>query len=402
LAVAAEDHPMNTTAALSGYRCVDCGVTATPESDSRRCEACGGALELELDYAAVDAEPVSGAADALLDRAGLAGLLGVRTRVDLGQGETALLGAPSVADDLGVSGVAVKDEGRNPSGGLVDRELGLAVAAADAAGADTVALPTTGNGGQAAALAAARVGLASHTYAPSRTPFVNKAMINVHGGDMTVVEGRYRDADAAYRGAIADESWYPLAPFATPFRQVGVKPLAYELAAARDWTAPDVVVVPTGQVTAVVGIHRGFRDLVEVGLVDAVPRLVAAQAAGCAPLADAAAAGEAEARPVDHPDTVVGPLEIPDPAGGDLALASIRESGGTAVAVADDEILAGAQALAEAGLPASVTGGAALAAARSIAEAGDLDAAAEVVLVNPVAGSKEADLMRSHLMRQGR
>jgi threonine synthase len=359
-------------------------------------------LALALEYDAIDAEPVRGATGGLLDRTGLGGLVGTRDRLDLGQGETPLLDAPVVADDIGVADVALKDEGQNPSGSLADREMGLAVGRAVAAGADTVGLPTTGNGGQAAALAAARADLASETFAPSRTPFVNKAMINVHGGDMTVVEGRYRDAAAAYRESIADESWYPLASFATPFRPAGVKPLAYELAAARDWTAPDCVVVPTGQATAIVGIYRGFRDLAELGLIDAVPRLVVAQASGCAPIADAVDAGDDSPRAVEHPDTVVGPLEIPDPAGGDLAIASIRESDGTAVALADDAILGGAQTLAEAGLPASVTGGAALAATRSLAERGELDTASAVVLVNPVTGNKEADLMRSHLMRQGR
>jgi threonine synthase len=119
-------------------------------------------------------------------------------------------------------------------------------------------------------------------------------------------------------------------------------------------------------------------------------------------MADAIEAGADAPMAVEHPDTVVGPLEIPDPAGGDAALAAIRESDGTAVALSDDDILGGAQTLAEAGLPASVTGGAALAAARSLTERGDLDVSSEVVLVNPVSGSKEADLMRSHLMRQGR
>ncbi len=393
---------MDVTAALSGFRCANCGATADSTPDLRDCPECGGVLQLALEYEAIDVAPVSGATDPLIDRTGLEGLLGIRNRIDLGQGETPLIDAPAVAADLGLAAIALKDEGRNPSGGLVDREMCLAVAAADAAGTDTVALPTTGNGGQAAALAAARADLASQTFAPSRTPFVNKAMINVHGGDMTVVEGRYREAEAAYHEAVADESWYPLAPFATPFRQTGVKPLAYELAAARDWTAPDYVVVPTGQATQLVGIHRGFRDLVELDVIDAAPRLVAAQAAGCAPIADAIDAGTDAPRAVEHPDTVVGTLEIPDPAGGAVATAAIRESDGTAVAVTDDDILGGAQRLAEAGLPASVTSGAGMAAARSLAERGELGPASEVVIVNPVAGSKEADLMRSHLMRQGR
>jgi threonine synthase len=393
---------MDTAVALSGYRCADCG-DATAAENPRICPTCGGPLETELDYDRISPTPDATGAD-FLQRTGLAPLLGLapEARRDPGPGETPLVDAGSLADDLGVAGLSIKDEGQHPTGGMVDRELGLAVAAARAAGASAVALPSMGNAGQAAAMAASRAGLASHSFVPSRTPFVNKAMINVQGGDMTVVEGRYRDALAAYRKAVEEDGWYPLAPFATPFRQAGAKPIAYELSAARGWSAPDRVVVPTGQVTALVGIGRGFRDLEALGLLDRVPGLVAAQAEGCAPLAAAVEAREDEPTPVEHPDTVVGPLEIPEPAGGDLALSAIRSSGGTAVAVADDAILSGARTLAEAGVPASVTGGAAYAAAERLADEGRFDPADAIVLVNPVAGSKEADLMRSHLVSLGR
>jgi threonine synthase len=218
---------------------------------------------------------------------------------------------------------------------------------------------------------------------------------------MRVVEGRYADALDAFREASQDEDWASLAPGDAPARVEGAKPVAYEIAAANGWAAPDWVVVPTGQVTGLLGVHRGFQDLVALDLIEAAPRLVAAQAAGCEPLVAAHREGETDPRPADAPDSVCGELEIPDPAAGGLALAAIAESDGTAVGVQDDAILAGARTLAEAGVPGGVTGGAAMRAAAILAERGEIGREESVVLVNPVSANKEADLMRSHLMSTG-
>lgn len=395
---------MDTVPELAGLRCQDCDTQYDPGSDAGTCPSCGGPLRFEFDYGAIQPNPSIGGAEPFLEASGLRPLLGLPREAvpDLGAGETPLLAAPAEADTLSVSRVGLKNEGQNPTGSLADREMALAVGAAATAGATDVALPSTGHGAQAAAAAAARAELASHSFVPSRTPFLNKAMINVHGGDMTVVEGRFPDAVAAFQTELAEADWHSLAAFDGPFRQAGVKPVAYEIAATRDWRAPDWLVVPTGQVTSLVGLSRGFADLQALGLIDRVPRLVAAQAAGCGPIAEAVQAKSDTVEPVDHPDTVVGPLEVPDPAGGDLALETIRNTGGTAVAVEDAAILEAATSLNERGLPASVTGGAGIAAARALGDRGRLDSGDDLVLVDPVAASKEADLLRSHLMSQGR
>jgi len=397
---------MTPAPTLSALDCPDCGATHDPEAVAGPCPDCGGPLVPEYDLRAVrDAltPDATGATASVLSAVGLDALLPIATEdsLALGEGETPLVDAPTLADDLDVASVAVKDEGCNPTGTVADREMAVAVAAAASAGATDVALPTMGNAGQAAAAAAARAGIDSHSFVPSRTPFVNKAMINVHGGDMSVVEGRYSDARAAFADAMADADWHSLAPVETPYRQEGVKPIAYESAAARDWTAPDWVVVPTGHVTTLVGVHRGFAELDALDLIDSVPRLVAAQSAGCDPLVAAHDAGAADTTAVETPDSVCGPLEIPDPAGGSLALDALRETDGTAVPVADDDLMAAAASLAEAGVPTSVTGGAAVGAVRVLAERGAFAADDEVVLVNPVSANKEADLMRSYLMSQG-
>jgi len=391
---------METTDAVVGLGCRACGTTH-PADTVGHCPACDGPLAVRFD-------PGDLTRDALVarDRRGLArfaGLLPFRVdRLDpLEAGDTPLLALDELGEGLGVGSLAVKDEARNPTGALADRAATLTVAAAREVGASAVALPSPGNGAQAVAASAARAGLDSHAFVPSRTPFVNKAMINVHGGEMTVVPGRFADALAAYEEAMAEADWFPAAGFATAYPLEGVKTVAFELLAQRGWTVPDAVVVPVGHGTGLVGIEKGFRELVAGGLIDEEPRLFAVQPAGCAPIASSwTGAGEA-VTPVEGPDTICGELEIPDPRRGRGVLEALSRTDGGAVAVPDEAILEAATSLAAAGPTVSVSGGAALAGASALAEGDALGADADVVLVNPLSGNKEADILRSHLMSKG-
>jgi threonine synthase len=391
---------METTEGFTGLDCLSCGTTA--DATGGRCPECGGVLDPTYDdevlaraHESFDDSPAG-------DRSALDGVLPFAgdSRVTLGEGGAALVACPTLAEELGVDRVLVADEGRNPTGGLVDRELALAVTAARESGAEEVALPTTGNGGQAAAAYAARAGLNAECFVPSRCVFANKAMINVHGGEMSVVGGRYPDAVEAFESASAEESWHSLAPFQTPYRHEGAKTLAYDLHAALDVT-PDAIVHPTGHGTGLVGLAKGFGELADTGTVEGRPRLYAAQAAGCAPLVEAFEEGADEPAPVEHPDTICGALEVPDPAGGHLVLDALDDTDGGAVTSADDAILEGAASLAAAGVPMSATGGTAAAGARDLAESGVFEGDEVVVLVNPATANREADILRSHLMKQG-
>jgi threonine synthase len=370
---------MQTTAAVSGLRCTACEASADPGSE--RCPACGGVLTVEYDPDAVE---TVGDAHPLTDDAA----------VSIAEGATPLVAVPALADELGVDSVAVKDEGRNPTGSLADRKLAIAVAAAVESGAERVGTPSTGNSAQSAAAYAARAGIESKGVVPSRCPFLNKAMVNVHGGDMYVVEGRYADAVEAF--GEGDEAFDSVAP-GHPFRIAGATMLALELVTGRE-SAPDAVVHPTGHGETVVGLQRGFSLAVDAGLAEGIPALYAAQPESCAPLADA---DGGEPSPVEHPDTIVGPLEVPDPAAGAAAIAAIESTDGDAVAVPDKAILQGAVDGCEMGPEIGATGGTGVAGVRELADRDAFDADADVVLVNPVAGSKEADLLRSHLMSQG-
>jgi len=323
-------------------------------------------------------------------------------RVHVGEGATPLVDCPRLADELGVDRVAIKDEGNNPTGTHRDRGLSLAVAAARERGADAVALPSTGESARSAAAYAARAGLRSHAFVPTRSTFLTKAMVNVHGGDMRVVEGRYPDAEAAFRSAVAGEGWHSLAPFETPYRHEGLKPVAYELLTELEFAVPDAVVYPAEGLSGVVGFLKGAREFRDLGLTDGLPALYAAEAAGCAPLTAAFEAGADGITPVERPDTICGGLERPEPAGARAALSALRESGGEAVAVPDEEILESAVAVASReGVEMSASAGAAAAAAWRMAEDGAFGADDTVVLVNTTAGSTDADVLRSHLMGQG-
>ncbi|GAA0509111.1 threonine synthase [Halorubrum aquaticum] len=374
-----------------------------------------GHVEATYDYDAIDPETLLDAGDgdgvdaaeppaaghwrydALLPFPASTGLSG-------SEGSTPLVPTERLADELGVANVYVKDEGRNPTGTVLDRGLSVAMTAvaavADDRDVEPLACASPGNAGQSMAAYAGRAGLRSYAFVPSRCAFSNKAMTNVHGGDMRVVGGRYPDAAAAVDDQL-ETDYTDLNEFATPYRHEGIKTVAFELVADLGG-APDAVVVPTGTGEVLAGVYKGFAELARIGAIEAVPRLVAAQASGCAPIAAAIDRGLDEPEPWSTPDTICGELEVPDPAGGREAVEAVVESGGTATTADDEDVLASAVAVAQNEvIEMGAAGGAAPAGAWELAEEGYFDGEETVVLLNTDAGLKTPDVLRSHLMGQG-
>lgn len=319
-------------------------------------------------------------------------------RVSLGEGGTPVIDCPSLASELGVERCVLKDEGTNPTGTAMDRELALTVSAARQHGATDVALATMGDAGQAGAAYAARVGITSHAFVPSRSSFATKSMINVHGGDMTVVEGRIDDAKAAFENR--EDDWYSLQSFETPYRHEGAKPIMYELLEQLDWQVPDAVFYPFEGGAGLVGMAKAAREFRDLGLIETLPPLYATQSDACAPIVEAFESGAETHDPWDVPDTVCGALERPDPNGSALVLDALRESGGGAIATSDDTILESAVTVAShEGIEIGVSAGAAASGAWAIQE--KFDENDTIAIVNTTAGQKDADLLRSHLMGQG-
>ncbi len=396
---------IETTSGFEGLSCVDCGEHHAPGAATGRCPACGGILDPEYDLSAVEltrGDLAKRPFDTMWRYEELLPFPRERA-VTLDEGATQLVECPELAEEWGLGRVLLKDEGRNPTGSFKDRGATVAVTAAREAGASDVALASAGNAGQAAAAYAARADLDAHVFLPSRADFVNKAMVNVHGADLTVVGGRIGDAGAAMEDALAEhDDWHPVQTFVTPYRHDGKKTMLYETVEAMDWEVPDAVVYPTGGGVGLVGMHKGAKELRELGLIDDLPAMVAAQSEGCAPVVDAHERGLDTHEEWETPDTVCGGIEIPDPGASPLILDAIRESDGTAVATDDDAILgAGVEVARATGLEMGATCAAAASGARKLAEGGELGEDDTVVLLNTATSNKEADLLRSHLMGQG-
>ncbi|MBB6645788.1 threonine synthase [Halobellus ruber] len=388
---------MPTTEAFRGLGCTATGerydATATGDSDA------GARLDADYDYDAVDWTGDDFGTARSMWR--YADLLAFEDPVTAGEGGTPLVDAAALAAEAEVGTLSIKDESRNPTGTVLDRGLSTAVTAAREADADLVALASPGNAGQSAASYAGMADIRSYAFVPSRAPFSNKAMVNVHGGEMRVAGGRYPDAEAALHEDLKSE-WYTLQEFANPHRHDGLKTVAFEVAESLSWSVPDAVVVPAGTGEVAAGVVKGFRELREIGLVDAIPPVYAAQPSGCAPLATAFERGDDTHDPWESPDTIVGELEIPDPNGGEAALSAVAETDGGFVAVDDDDALESAVVAAQrAGLEVGAAGGVALAAVERLVGEGTFDADDHVVAVNTESGTKTADVLRSHLMGKG-
>ena len=395
---------METTDAFIGLTCVDCGETFGAETATHRCPDCGGILDPDYDYDEIDLSRTDLAARPFDTMWRYEELLPFtrESAVSMDEGATALVECPSLAEEMGVGRVLIKDEGRNPTGTFKDRGQTAAVTAAVQHGATDVALNSAGNAGQAAAAYAARAGLTSHVFLPTRAGFTNKAMVNVHGGDMRVVEGRIGDAAAAFEDAMAEEDWYSVKTFETPYRHEGKKTMLYELVEQNDWAVPDAVVYPTGGGVGLVGMQKAATEFQELGLVDDGPAMYAAQAEGCAPIVEAFEEGRDAHEPWATPDTICGGIEIPDPGASPLVLDALRESDGGAVATSDEAILDAAVAVAQqTGIEMGATCAAAASGAWELSRQDAFDEDDTVVLLNTGAGNKDDDVLRSHLMGKG-
>jgi len=397
---------MELSPGFVGLTCTDCGSGFAFDVD-QRCPNCGGPLEPTYEYDEINpADCFKSATTAGSGQWQFDGLLPFQRTdaVTAAEGSTPLVSADRLIDELGVDSVYIKDEGRNPTGTVYDRGMSLTMTALSGhdnpSAVEPLALATTGNSGQSAAAYAGRLGLRSYAFVPSRSAFSNKAMINVHGGEMRVVGGRYSEAAAAVDDQLATD-YYSLQAFTTPYRHEGAKTVAFELYADLG-ELPDVVFVPASTGELVAGIGKGFEELTKVGIVEETPTVVAVQPTSCGPIAAAFDRGIESPEPWAHPDTIIGELEVPDPAGGPQAVDALNRLDGGAIMVDDSDSLESATAIAQHEvIEIGAAGGAAAAGAWNWAEAGQFKGDETVVVLNTESGVKTPDILRSHLMGKG-
>ncbi|MGV3617446.1 MAG: threonine synthase [Fimbriimonas sp.] len=251
----------------------------------------------------------------------------------LGEGWTPLIPTPRLGANL-----YVKEESLNPTGSFKARGMAVAVARANELGARELAVGTAGNAGSALAAYAAASGLTTHVAMPRDTPRVNSAECEAFGANLTLVDGLITDANALIQKGVRDQGWFDMATLREPYRLEGKKTMGYELFEQFGGTLPDVIVYPTGGGTGLIGMWKAFDEMEALGWIGSErPRMVSVQAAGCAPIVRAFESGAETAEPWENAHTSASGLRVPRAIGDFLILRAVRDSGGTAIAVTDEE-----------------------------------------------------------------
>src|SRR5271155_4226787 len=335
---------------VTGLRCREC-ARPFPAEALHVCDYCFGPLEVAYDYeriaATVTRARIENGPRTIWRYRDLLPVTD-ESPVDLGAGFTPLVRADRLAAELGLGELWIKDDTANPTGSFKDRVVSVALTKARELGFKVAACASTGNLANAVAAHAARAGMQSVVFVPHDLEKAKIVTTAVYGGLVVAVEGTYDDVNRLCAELASEHpAWAFVNVNIRTYYAEGSKTLAFEVAEQLGWQAPDHVVVPVASGSQLTKIHKGFKELAAVGLLDSEPhvRVSGAQAAGCSPVATAFAEGSDAIRPV-KPCTIAKSLAIGNPADGWYALRTIRESGGSCAAVTDDEVVAGIRLLA--------------------------------------------------------
>ncbi|HET7615185.1 MAG TPA: threonine synthase [Gemmatimonadaceae bacterium] len=313
--------------------------------------------------------------------------------VTLGEGWTPLHHAKHLGETLGMGELYIKDESVNPTQSFKARGMAVAVSMAKELGLKKLAAPSAGNAAGALAAYCALAGIEAHLFMPRDTPRANIIECEVAGANVTLIDGLITDCGAEVARRKEAEGWFDVSTLKEPYRVEGKKTLGYELAEQGSWTLPDVIIYPTGGGTGLVGMWKAFDEMQELGWIDDKrPRMISVQAAGCAPIVRAFEKGERHAAEFENAATTASGLRVPKAIGDFLILDAIRESNGAAIAVTDEELIAGAREIARReGIFAAPEGGACLPALRKLIDRGKIKLGERVVLFNTGSGIKYLD-----------
>ncbi|HEY5110823.1 MAG TPA: threonine synthase [Acidimicrobiales bacterium] len=379
----------------TGLQCRECG-TAYPGEARYVCDNCFGPLEVKYDLEAAkraltrssiqDGPPSIWRYGALLPDPG-------ESPVDLGAGWTPLRRSTRLAEVLGVRELWLKDDTRNPTGSFKDRVVSVALSSARRLGFTTAACASTGNLATSVAAHAAFIGWPSVTIIPADLEKSKIAMTAIFGGTVLGVEGSYDDVNRLCVELVAEHPDWAFANInLRPYYAEGSKTLAFEIAEQLDWRTPDQVVVPLASGSQFTKVAKGFREFIDLGLVDgAAPVLFGAQAQGCSPIATAFTK-DADFITPQRPNTIARSLAIGNPADGPYVLDELRAKGGDCGSVPDDEILECIELLARTeGVFAETAGGVTIASLRQMIARGTIDRDKSIVVIISGHGLKTLD-----------
>jgi threonine synthase len=332
---------------VSELRCVICGRTYEPDEVQYTCPVCGqvGTLDVlydvETQRRAVPRESIERHPDPTMWR--YRPLLPLAEGADvppLAVGGTPLYRAPRLAEHLGLAQVWIKDDGRNPTGSLKDRASALVTARAMAEGIEVVTTASTGNAAAALAGLTASVGMPAAIFVPASAPEAKIAQLLTYGAKVLLVQGNYDMAFDLAVQAAERYGWYNRNTGMNPYTLEGKKTVAFEIAEQLAWQMPDVVIVSVGDGNIISGVHKGFRDLLALGWIDWIPRIIGVQASGSAACYQVWKDGgdPAKMQPI-HSQTVADSIAADLPRDRVKAVRAVRETNGAFVSVPDQAIL---------------------------------------------------------------
>jgi len=376
--------------------CRACGAHAKLGADYS-CWECFGPLEVAYDFGNVTREQIQSGPFSIWRYAPLLPVpANIAQSRNLAPGMTRLHRADNLAKALGITGTLwVKDDSGNPTHSFKDRVVAVAQSAGIQLGFKTLACASTGNLAHAVAAAAARAGQNSVVLVPSNLEQHKIQATAAYNGHVIGIEGNYDDVNrlcGELIGEAVSANWGFVNVNLRPYYAEGSKTVGYEIAEQLGWRLPDQVVIPVASGALLTKVDKGWREFVELGLVEGKPwRVFGAQATGCNPVSTAWANGQEVVRPV-KPDTIAKSLAIGNPADGPYALDAVRRTNGAVGDVTDDEVVEGIRMLAECeGIFGETSGGVTVAVTRKLLAHGLLDPAGETVIVNTGEGLKTLD-----------
>jgi len=320
--------------------------------------------------------------------------------VSLGERMSPLLECPRLAAQVGMERLWIKDESQLPTGSFKSRGLAMAITMARHYGVRRVALPTAGNAGGAAAAYAARAGMECYVFMPADTPAINQYECALAGAKTYLVNGLINDCGRIVREGKERMCWFDLSTLKEPYRIEGKKTMGLELAEQFDWDLPDVILYPTGGGTGLIGMWKAFAELGAMGWLTSnrLPRMVAVQSTGCAPIVTAFDKGERFALPFPNASTIASGIRVPVAVGDFMILDAVRESRGCAIAVEEARILpCMQQAVAAEGIPLCPESAACVSALQSLIATGWIKPSERVVIFNTGAAQKYVEAIRAEL-----
>ncbi len=373
---------------LTHLECSRCGTHVDPSKPQNLC-GCGGPLLARYDLTTVreswNRDWIPNGPSSMWRYAPVLPVSRPSSMVSLGEGMTPLIHAGW----LGRS-VWIKDEGVNPTGSFKARGLSCAISMCVELGIRKVAIPSAGNAASALAAYAAAAGIEAHIFMPADVPQSNFLESKAFGANVTLVDGLISDCARMVAQRAPAEGWFDMSTFKEPYRVEGKKTMGYEVAEQFRWELPDAIFYPTGGGVGLIGMWKAFEEMQEIGWIASKrPKMIAVQVDGCQPVVRAFENGEDHCEFWPNASTMAGGLRVPKPLGDFLILDALRKSGGTAVAVSDEEALdAGVELASRQGIFAAPEGAACIAAFHKLRSSGFLGDAEKVVIYNTGAGLK--------------